>query len=191
MLLKEIADIRTGVVTSRKKNELVENPFKYKQITLRSFHESGEFLSVFCDEIDLKEKIEKEFLTQKDDIIVRLREPNIAICVTDELGILIPSLFAIVRIKKGIEILPEYLTMILNSNYARKQYAKDLAGSTIITLKTSALSEVKIPKIDLERQKEKVYLGNLYQKEIRLLEKMIELKKLKYKVEMKKVIIGG
>lgn len=57
MFLKEIADIRTGLVTSRKKNELGLNPFKYKQITLKSFHESGEFLSNFCDEIDLKEDV--------------------------------------------------------------------------------------------------------------------------------------
>lgn len=191
MLLKEIADIRTGIVTSRKKNELDMNPFKYKQITLKSFHESGEFLSEFCDEIDLKEKVEKEFMTQKGDILVRLREPNIAICITKEEEILIPSLFAIVRIKKGIEILPEYLTMILNSDYVKKQYEKDLAGTAIITLKTSALSEVQIPKIGLEKQKKKVILNNLYQKEVRLFEKLIELKKLKYKAEINKIIIGG
>lgn len=189
MLLKEIAEIRTGLVTSRKKNEWGLNSFKYKQITLKSFHESGEFLSNFCDEIDLKEEIEKEFMTQKGDVLVRLREPNIAICIKNEEKILIPSLFAIVRLKKGIDILPEYLTMILNSNYVKKQYEKDLAGSSIITLKTSVLSEIIIPIIDIEKQRKKVTLDELYQREVKLFEKLIELKKLKYKAEINKIIV--
>ena len=189
MLLKEIAEIRTGLVTSRKKNEWGLNSFKYKQITLKSFHESGEFLSNFCDEIELKEEIEKEFMTQKGDVLVRLREPNIAICIKNEEKILIPSLFAIVRLKKGIDILPEYLTMILNSNYVKKQYEKDLAGSSIITLKTSVLSEIIIPIIDIEKQRKKVTLDELYQREVKLFEKLIELKKLKYKAEINKIIV--
>ncbi|MGL5963703.1 MAG: hypothetical protein ACRCZ2_04835 [Fusobacteriaceae bacterium] len=188
MLLKEIADIRTGVVTSRKKNELGLNSFKYKQITLKSFHESGKFLSNFCDEIDLKEEIEKEFKTQKGDVLVRLREPNIAICIKNEEEILIPSLFAIVRLKKGMNIIPEYLAMILNSNYAKKQYEKDLAGSSIITLKISVLSEIVVPIIDIEKQRKKITLDELYQREVNLFERLIELKKLKYKAEINKII---
>lgn len=189
MFLKEIADIRTGLVTSRKKNEIGLNPFKYKQITLKSFHESGAFLSNFCDEIDLKEEVGKEFKTQKGDVLVRLREPNIAICIKNEEEILIPSLFAIVRLKKGMNIIPEYLTMILNSNYVKKQYEKDLAGSSIITLKTSILSEIVIPIIDIEKQRKKIILDELYQREVKLFERLIELKKLKYKVEINKIMV--
>ena len=128
-------------------------------------------------------------MTQKGDVLVRLREPNIAICIKNEEKILIPSLFAIVRLKKGIDILPEYLTMILNSNYVKKQYEKDLAGSSIITLKTSVLSEIIIPIIDIEKQRKKVTLDELYQREVKLFEKLIELKKLKYKAEINKIIV--
>lgn len=183
--ISEVSDIRTGIVLVRNRQDIGENNYSYIHLTLRSFGENGNFFKEYCEEVELNKEADSQFLTRKGDIIVRLREPNIAICIgeNDE-NLLISSLFAIIRLKDNVNILPEYLTAVLNSEYVKNQLKVHIGQTTIVTLNTSALREVNIPKKNISQQEKIVELENLFKKDLLLTEKLLKLKKIKNKAEI-------
>lgn len=56
------------------------------------------------------------------------------------------------RIKNGIEILPDYLTAVLNSDIVRLQAERDAGGSIINHWKPSEIEEVLIPILTIDKQ---------------------------------------
>ena len=100
MKLKDISNLRTGLVTARKKASAVdEETYSYKSVTLKSFNRNGCLSVKYLDNFTSKEKINKNYLTQHNDILVRLREPNIAVLIDeDNIDLLVPSLVATIRV---------------------------------------------------------------------------------------------
>ena len=91
-----ISKITSGLLTSRKLNKVeeIEKGEIYKQLNLKSTIQTGTIDLSEVDEFNSKEKIDSKYITQVDDIIMRLTNPNNSILITEkEKDILITSLF--------------------------------------------------------------------------------------------------
>ena len=179
MRLKDISNLRTGLVTARKKASAVdEETYSYKAVTLKSFNRNGCLSVKYLDDFIAKEQINKNYLTQQNDILVRLREPNFVVLIDeDNIDLLIPSLVATIRVDSD-SVDSKFLTYYLNSTTVKRALNSSITGTAINMIKTKELEDLQIQLPSLEEQKKIVEFLDLTNKEIDLLD---ELKKEKEK----------
>ena len=192
MKLKNISTIRTGLVTTRKKATIVDSEIiPYKVITLKSFNPNGSLRVDNLDTFISKEKIKESYLTQANDVLIRLREPNIAINITEEnSGLVIPSFVASIRVDKT-KVDNKFLTYYLNSTTAKKALNSSITGTAINMIKTKELENLDIQLPSLQEQKKIVEFLDLTSKEINLLEELKNQKEKYYKEVFNNILKNG
>nr|WP_040428281.1 restriction endonuclease subunit S [Acetivibrio cellulolyticus] len=190
--LGDIAKINTGLVVKRKQAALRENVFKdYKMLTLKSFEQDGWLNINELDCFESNEELDEKYLTQQGDVIVRLSYPNTSIAINENNeGLLIPSLFAIIRLSDVI-LLPDYLSIYLNSDLMKEFFGRSVIGSAIQIINNSLLKEivVKFPKI--EKQKKIIEFNKFMLREKELMTSLIDEKTKYNKAIIGKLITGG
>jgi restriction endonuclease S subunit len=191
--LRNIAEIRVGLVTNRKKSAKQDKSVKtYKLLTLKSFNVNGRFNKNNLEDFYSNEDLDNKYLTKKGDIIIRLSHPNTAIIIdeTNE-GLLISSLFVVIRLNNDI-INPAFLCIYLNSDEVSRYYQKGQVGiSKIRIIKTSYISKIKVPLVSLEKQKEIIEINNIFENNIELLESLTDKKKTYKKGLINKLLKEG
>ncbi len=192
MKLKDVSNLRTGLVTARKKASVVDNKtISYKAVTLKSFNPNGSLIVDNLDTFVSKEEIKNIYLTQENDVLIRLREPNIAIHVdTNDIGLVVPSFVASIRVDKT-KANSKFLTYYLNSSIAKKALNNSIAGTAIGMIKTKELEDLQINLPSLEEQKKIVEFLNLTSKEIDLLEKLKKEKEKYYSEVFNNILKNG
>ncbi len=190
--LGEVASIITGQMVKRK--EAVPGDvsyYNYRMLTLKSFDPDGYLIEENLDVFNSVEEIDKKYITQEGDVIVRLSSPYTSIVIDKgSTGLLIPSLFAIIR-SQDQEILPEYIGVYLNSECMKKSYAKETSGSAIQIVKTSAFKEFEINIPNLAIQEKVIMLNRLMIKEKKLLYELVEQSELRNAAALTKILCGG
>ncbi len=173
----DVASITTGLVVKRKQAELPEDSVrKYKILTLKSFNQDGWLNTEDLEVFESSEILDDKYLTQEGDVIIRLSHPNTAIHIEKEqVGYLIPSLFAVIRLESDI-LLPSYLNIYLKSDFIKKFYEKFAIGSTIQIIKTSMLKDISVRFPRIEQQQQIVEVHKLIAKEKALLSQLIKEK---------------
>ncbi len=192
MLLSDVAVLRTGAVLSRL--QLSENSdacFQYDVLNLRNIDEIGRIRRSDCIRVCLKEQVQPDTITKPDDILVRLSYPYTVIYIDSNYdygsGLLVPSHFGIVRTKG--DVLPKYLYAILDSSVARKDFALNASGSTILgTISIKNIGMIQVPLASVERQQLVGCYHNYAKKEIRLLEDLTKEKARLLSLTNKKLI---
>ena len=184
MKLKDVSSLRTGLVTARKKASVVDNKIiSYKAVTLKSFNPNGSLIVNNLDTFVSKEEIKEIYLTQINDVLIRLREPNIAIHVdTDNIGLIVPSFVASIRADET-KVNSKFLTYYLNSNIVKKALNSSITGTAINMIKTKELEDLEIELPSLEEQKKIVEFLDLTNTEINLL-RSLKKEKEKYYSEL-------
>ena len=158
-------------------------------LTLKSFEPRGWVNESVLDVFFSKEKLENKYLTNKGDIIIRLTTPYTAICINDKQeGLVIPSNFAIIRLKEQIYI-PEFVALFLNSEIVEKKFFKSSISTTIPLIKTKHLREIDISDIPLAVQQKIVELNQLQVKEKILLSCLMKEKDKFAKASINKIIM--
>ena len=192
MNLSDISHIRTGLVTARKKASVIDKKtFLYKSITLKSFNRNGQVSLENFDEFISKEEIKSDYLTKKNDILVRLREPNIAIYIDrDNTDLLISSLVAIIRVDIT-KVSSKFLTYYLNSTIVKKASKAHITGTAISMIKTKELENLEIKLPSLEEQKKIVEFLDLTNKEIDLLRSLKNQKEKYYRDVFNNILKNG
>jgi len=190
MNLTNISEVQTGLVLVRKRADAKDkDTHKYRMLTLKSFEPQGVLNEHELDVFFSKEQLEKKYLTNKGDIIVRLTTPYTAICINDkEEGLVIPSNFAIIRLKEQTYI-PEFVALFLNSEIIEKKFFKSSISTTIPLIKTKHLREIDISDIPLTTQKKIVELNQLQVKEKMLLSCLMKEKEKFAKASINKIIM--
>jgi len=175
--LNNLASIRTGLVLARKKAKLDSiDKIEYEQISLKSFGNGIKIDNLQNDTFISAQKIDRKYLTQKGDIIVRLRAPNFALYIEkDDENLLIHSLLAVIRVKSD-KINPKYLAYYINSRFAQKDLKQNVKGTTISMLKTADLENLKVVLPPLQEQNKLVKFLELADKERELLNSIIQEK---------------
>jgi restriction endonuclease S subunit len=184
MKLIDISEVYTGIIPSRKQAMSSEGSIKYKILTLRSFESDG-WLNT--DGIELyfsKEELNSKYLTRIGDIIIRLTAPYTSICISqDQVGIVVPSNFAIIRLFKT-SFIPEYISIFLNSEMTKKSFFQFSISTTIPIISTSYIKQVDIMEKPLNIQEILIELNYL-----RIREKTLLLCLIKEKEKLAKAII--
>ena len=177
MKLKEIANIRTGLVLSRKKaSSYDEQKKRYQQITLKSFSNTITLQEEYFDEFFSTESIDDKYISKVGDIVIRLRKPNIAAYIDEKsAGLVIPSLMCVVRVKERSAD-SAFLAHYLNSTLVKKMLEREVKGTTIPMIKTKDVENIEVVLPSLEVQNKTVELMKLAAKEIKLTQKLLRQK---------------
>ncbi len=190
MLLSDVAEVRTGLVLSRKKApDDAVTKFKYNALNLRCAVSEGYFELADAEEYYSTELLKSEYLTREKDILVRLSAPYTVVFITSpqQCGYVIPSHFAIVRADKT-KAAPEYLNWFLKRDIVKQKIIQNVSGSTAFgTISSGFIANLKIRDIPISEQKT---IGNmllLAEKEQELLHKLTAAKGLYNKAIINKI----
>lgn len=152
--LSELAQVQSGLVLSRKvaKSDTA-CPIEYRNLNLRSIQDDGNINSQLLDQYFASEKLEKQFITGINDIVVRLFPPFRPVLIKEMLtGLVVPSQFAIIRLHSD-ELLAEFLCCYLTHRNIMDVLAIRESGLVSSGIKISALLELNIPLPSIEKQR--------------------------------------
>lgn len=190
MILEDVATIRTGVVTTRKKaSENDSITYRYKFLNLKCASSAGYLDLQYIEELPTIESLKSEYFTQMDDIIVRLSTPYTAIMITKEewCGYLVPSHFAIIRVDKNIAS-PEYILWILKRESTRQKILQNISGSGAFgTINSKFFNSLTIRNLPLSKQQIIGQMQILSEKEQELLYKLTQQKEIYNKLLVDKI----
>lgn len=191
MLLGDIAQIKTGLVLSRKRAdiELAHYP-TYKLLSLNNISEEGLIIDENFDEFMSKEALENHYFTSEGDILIRLSEPYTAVYISSQYtNLLVPSYFAKIKVMDS-HVLPEFLAWYLNTSYVKYELERSQFGSRIPSTNQQAIKNIPIELYPMSKQKMLIELYQLHQKEKLLYQKLIEEKKRLFQ-GMTQQLLGG
>ncbi|MEA5057226.1 MAG: restriction endonuclease subunit S [Anaerotignum propionicum] len=183
--LSDWANIRSGLVLARKQSSSpTEN--NYKLLTLKSISSNGYIEKDLLEDYYATEKLNSNYISQKDDIIVRISSPYTAVLIdgTTE-GFVISSYFTVIRSNKN-KLLPEYLYWLLNNEETLKTIQKNNFGNILGSIRPQFFSDMEIFLLPLNEQQRISELNLLFMKEQKLLEDLKNEKKLKAKLVLEK-----
>ena len=187
MILNSIASVRTGLILSRKEAKTAESCCEYRQLNLKAIDDNGRIDLGETVPFYTSEELSDNYLTRIGDIIVKTTEPYTAVYITEEYtDLVIPSHFVLIRDINEEVVLPQYISWYLNTDRIKKMFRMSSTGS-LKQIRPAMIGEVEIKPPTIERQKQVIELHEYSCKEIQLLEKLIELKKIYYKVKIDNV----
>ena len=180
MIVNDIAVVRTGLVTTRKKKtSAVSKSISYRLLNLKCISPEGYIETAYLESYESPDELKEDYLTQPDDILIRLSAPYTAVIINrpELLGLLVPSHFAIIRTDRQY-VAPEYLFWTLRREKKRIELMQNSSGSTAFgTISSGLIGSLNITPLPLEKQK---IIGNLMllsEQEQELLDKLSAEKK--------------
>ena len=168
MRLGETASVRSGLVLARK---LSRGPTKYRYplLNLRSIAPEGYIDVTLLDIFDAVEQLAEDYLTQKDDVIIRLSSPYTTVLIDDETtGMVISSNFAIVRTDNQ-RVSAEYLFWLLNTPNVKRQIFENTSSNMLGAIKPKFFADFEIEPLPLDKQLEIAAINKLARRESFLL----------------------
>lgn len=190
MKLNDIATVRTGLVTSRKKASLIAaDIYEYRLLNLKCIIEQGYLDLNYAEQYFSNERLKQEYLTQMGDIIVRLSAPYTSVMINSKqcCGYVVSSHFAIIRVDKE-KAVPEYIFWAIKHDKTRKKIFQNSSGSTSFgTISSGFFASLSIRNIPLEKQKVVGQLLLLSEREQKLLHKLAEQKAIYNKVLVERI----
>ena len=181
--ISELFDIQIGLIVSRKAVDFIEktnnsNYSKYNVLSLKSLTENITINTKHFTEIYTKAIMDSKYLTEENDVIVRLVNPLKSFVVTKELeNIVVPSQFLKLTNKKDNNILSEYVCVYLNLFFNTKKNQKYREDTWLVnSIKQTTVSDMEIPIIDIKKQEEIINFYKLSKKEISLYKNLAEKK---------------
>jgi len=166
--LGETASVRSGLVLARK---LSRGPTKYRYplLNLRSIAPEGYIDVTLLDIFDAVEQLAEDYLTQKDDVIIRLSSPYTTVLIDDETtGMVISSNFAIVRTDNQ-RVSAEYLFWLLNTPNVKRQIFENTSSNMLGAIKPKFFADFEIEPLPLDKQLEIAAINKLARRESFLL----------------------
>lgn len=179
MLLEDCAKIRTGLVSTRKKKtDSSERSIEYKLLNLKCISDNGQIHIEYAEKFVVSEQLKSDYLTQMNDILVRLSAPYTSIFINrkDYCGFVIPSHFAIIRVELT-KANPEFIYWIVSQDKTRYlMFQNSRGGTTLGTINAGLISKLPIRNIPLSKQSLIGEMSRLERKEKELLVRLTEEK---------------
>ena len=175
--ISDISEIKTGLVLIRKKaDKNVDEKFRYKVVSLKSFNVNALFDDTFADEFISSEQISEEYKVSRGDVLLRHREPNFAVYIDKDYDDLIyTSLMVRIRVKSD-KFNPHFVAHYLNSSAVKRALAPDVSGTAIAMIGVASINNLKIPTLNLQTQNKIVKYLNLAREESEILQNLIAVK---------------
>ena len=180
MTINDIAVVRTGLVTARKKKDAASlGTYKYQLLNLRCIANEGYIDKDYIEPYELSEELKDDYLTRMGDILIRLSAPYTAVLINkpELCGIVVPSHFAIIRVDERYA-LPGYVFWVLRREKNKITMMQNSSGSTAFgTISSGLISSVPITLLPVHEQQIIGELLCLSEQEQELLQKLSEEKK--------------
>lgn len=107
-------------------------------------------------------------LAKNNDVVLSSRGSfKAAVIYTDSQNVLAASSVYLLRLKRD-EVLPEYLAIYLNSNFAQRQINEKITGVVINALLKRDVEELEIiiPSLEVQKKAVTIYFNNLRHQEL-------------------------
>ena len=191
MNLENIANVKTGLVLSRKKVELKdEAKAVYKLLTLKNITEDGVIQDNSFDLFASNDILDNHYFTKKGDVLMRLSHPNTAVYIDEEQsGLLIPSYFAVIKVHQN-DFLPQYIAWYLNSEEVKNELERSHAGSRIPSTNQNVLRNLSIAMIPLAKQQILIEAWKLHLQEKNLYKQLLKEKERWFKGVSDHILYG-
>ena len=180
MTINDIAVVRTGLVTARKKKDAASlGTYKYQLLNLRCIANEGYIDKNYIEPYELSEELKDDYLTRMGDILIRLSAPYTAVLINkpELCGIVVPSHFAIIRVDERYA-LPGYVFWVLRREKNKITMMQNSSGSTAFgTISSGLISSLPITLLPLHEQQIIGELLCVSEREQELLQKLSEEKK--------------
>ena len=180
MTISDIAVVRTGLVTARKKKDAASlGTYKYQLLNLRCIANEGYIDKDYIEPYELSEELKDDYLTRMGDILIRLSAPYTAVLINkpELCGIVVPSHFAIIRVDERYA-LPGYVFWVLRREKNKITMMQNSSGSTAFgTISSGLISSLPITLLPLHEQQIIGELLCLSEREQELFQKLSEEKK--------------
>ena len=145
-------------------------------LTAKHFGKAGNLIGEVNTKLKIAERERLHLLQDGDVIFAGKGFRNFAWCYREQFGAAIASsLFYVIRPNQE-QIYPEYLCAILNLPKNRNYFQQLGAGVTIPSIRKSELGDFKISVIQMEKQKQVAAIQELHQREMELMNQLVEQK---------------
>lgn len=189
MKLGDKSEIGIGLVLSRKK-ATINSGFieKYKTITIKSINEFGEIDKNLLEELKSITYIDKNYITEEGDVLMRLTYPYTAIYIDiNNSNLVIPSHFAKIRLNTE-EIKPKFLAIYLNSVHCKRQILRNAVGSSLASITVKDIKDIKIKLYKKELQDKAISINDLQIEETKLMNELMRNQELFNTIVMKELL---
>lgn len=181
MKLFDIAHARVGLALARKRaKDYDSEKYPYNMLTLRAFIAPNKIEESALDTFLAKEELTSDYLTEKDDIIIRMRMPALAVHISSPrwVNLVIPAFMMVIKVKDKSIVDPEFLTIYLNSDKIQQQLSDFATGTNIEMISRRDLAKLEIKLPSLAKQLEFVRYYNNSLQEQKLMQEIMQQRKL-------------
>lgn len=158
MKLDEIASVIAGQIMTRVTDENSQG--KAVQVLVPKAISEGIIVKEDLGVAVLTKEVDDDKYTKEGDVIIKLSTPYDAAYVTaDNVGLVVPSFCAVIRIINDNQLEAKYLSAFLNTSYVRNQLIAKVVGSNRPMIKITDVRALEIPKVSVQDMKD---IGEAY-----------------------------
>lgn len=158
MKLEDVANVIVGQIMTRVTGENKDGVSV--QVLVPKAIVDGIIVKKDLGEAILAKEIDDEKYTKEGDVVIKLSTPYDAAYVTEEdVGLVISSFCAIIRITNTNIMDAKYLSAFFNTSYVRNQLTAKVVGSTRPMIKITDIRALELPKVPIQDLKD---IGEAY-----------------------------
>lgn len=171
MILENIADVIAGQIMTRVTED--NNDGEPVQVLAPKAISSGIIIKEDLGKAILSKAVDENKYTKEGDVVIKLSTPYDAAYVTSkDIGLVIPSFCATIRISNDNLIDAKYLSAFLNTSYVRSQLTAKVVGSSRPMIKISDIRALEIPEVSIDDMRD---IGEAYMLSGRKKEILLEM----------------
>ena len=158
MILENIADVIAGQIMTRVTED--NNDGEPVQVLAPKAISNGIIIKEDLGKAVLSKDVDENKYTKEGDVVIKLSTPYDAAYVTSkDIGLVIPSFCATIRISNDNLIDAQYLSAFLNTSYVRNQLTAKVVGSSRPMIKISDIRALEIPEVPIKDMRD---IGEAY-----------------------------
>ena len=171
MILENIADVIAGQIMTRVTED--NNDGEPVQVLAPKAISNGIIIKEDLGKAVLSKDVDENKYTKEGDVVIKLSTPYDAAYVTSkDIGLVIPSFCATIRILNDNLIDAKYLSAFLNTSYVRNQLTAKVVGSSRPMIKISDIRALEIPEVSIDDMRD---IGEAYMLSGRKKEILLEM----------------
>lgn len=153
-------------------------------LLLKDFQDNIFVKSINCSFVNSNNINDTNYLQKGDVIFAAKGHNNFAWIYSPEIGKAVASTsFFVIRLS-NMDILPEFLVVLLNNTQVNQYFYLNATGSNIKTIKKGIIENLEIPVLPIKKQEDIIRFSNYWDKYKKLNSQIIEKKEKMYQHQL-------